>query len=76
MQIKNEILAGLSVAFAQVPESVAFAFLAGVDPQIGLNAAWIMGLMASCFGSRPGSFSLSFLWFFSVPFFPTVSIDT
>eukprot|EP00485_Elphidium_margaritaceum_P001824 CAMPEP_0202696342 /NCGR_PEP_ID=MMETSP1385-20130828/9629_1 /ASSEMBLY_ACC=CAM_ASM_000861 /TAXON_ID=933848 /ORGANISM="Elphidium margaritaceum" /LENGTH=649 /DNA_ID=CAMNT_0049352487 /DNA_START=55 /DNA_END=2004 /DNA_ORIENTATION=+ len=58
-QVKNEMLAGLVVAFAQVPESVAFAFLAGenatkgsIDPIQGLQAAWIVGLITSVFGGR------------------------
>eukprot|EP00486_Rosalina_sp_Unknown_P005109 CAMPEP_0201570468 /NCGR_PEP_ID=MMETSP0190_2-20130828/12757_1 /ASSEMBLY_ACC=CAM_ASM_000263 /TAXON_ID=37353 /ORGANISM="Rosalina sp." /LENGTH=208 /DNA_ID=CAMNT_0047994045 /DNA_START=113 /DNA_END=735 /DNA_ORIENTATION=+ len=42
-QVKNEVLSGLVVSFAQVPEAVAFSFLAGVDPFIGLHAAWIVG---------------------------------
>ena len=53
-QLLNEILAGLTVAFAQVSESVAFAFIAGVGPLLGLHAAWIIGLSLSFFGSRPG----------------------
>ena len=51
-QLKNEILSGLVVSFAQVPEAVAFSFLAGVDPFIGLHAAWIVGLITSLFGGR------------------------
>ena len=51
-QLKNEILSGLVVSFAQVPEAVAFSFLAGVDPFIGLHAAWIVGFITSFFGGR------------------------
>eukprot|EP01084_Bolivina_argentea_P300414 518013_1 len=51
-QLKNEILSGVVVSFAQVPEAVAFALLAGVDPFIGLHAAWIVGLITSLFGGR------------------------
>merc|ERR1719464_735563 len=51
-QLKNEILSGIVVSFAQVPEAVAFSFLAGVDPFIGLHAAWIVGLITSLFGGR------------------------
>lgn len=54
MQVKNELVAGLTVAFAQVSESIAFAFIAGVGPLLGLHAAWIIGLSLSLFGSRPG----------------------
>ena len=53
-QIKDEIIAGITVAFAQVSESIAFAFIAGVGPLLGLHAAWIIGLSLSFFGSRPG----------------------
>ena len=51
-QLKNEILSGLVVSFAQVPEAVAFSFLAGVDPFIGLHAAWCVGFITSFFGGR------------------------
>jgi SulP family sulfate permease len=44
---KNDILSGLTVALALVPEAVAFALLAGVDPLIGLYAAFIIGLVTS-----------------------------
>ncbi|CEM20271.1 unnamed protein product [Vitrella brassicaformis CCMP3155] len=51
---KTEILSGLIICFAQIPESVAFAFMANVDPSVGLHAAWIVGLFATVFGGRPG----------------------
>merc|ERR1719204_2824176 len=51
-QLKNEVLSGVVVSFAQVPEAVAFSFLAGVDPFIGLHAAWIVGFITSMFGGR------------------------
>ncbi len=54
---KNEILSGLTVALALVPEAVAFAFVAGVDPLIGLYAAFMVGLLAAIFGGRPGMIS-------------------
>ena len=54
---KNDILSGLTVALALVPEAVAFAFVAGVDPMIGLYAAFIVGLVTSIFGGRPGMIS-------------------
>ena len=53
-QIVNECLAGITVAFAQVSESIAFSFIAGVHPLQGLHAAWIIGMCLSLFGSRPG----------------------
>jgi len=53
-QLLNELAAGLTVGLAQVSESVAFAFIAGVGPLLGLHAAWIIGLSLSIFGSRPG----------------------
>ena len=55
--IRNEILSGLTVALALVPEAVAFAFVAGVDPLVGLYAAFMVGLLASIFGGRPGMIS-------------------
>ncbi len=52
-----EILAGLTVALALVPEAVAFAFVAGVPPLSGLYAAFIVGLITACIGGRPGMIS-------------------
>ena len=54
---KNDILSGLTVALALVPEAVAFAFVAGIDPMIGLYGAFMMGLITSMFGGRPGMIS-------------------
>jgi SulP family sulfate permease len=54
---KNDILSGLTVALALVPEAVAFAFVAGIDPLVGLYGAFIMGLITSLFGGRPGMIS-------------------
>ena len=54
---KNDILSGLTVALALVPEAVAFAFVAGVDPLVGLYGAFMMGLITSLFGGRPGMIS-------------------
>jgi SulP family sulfate permease len=51
---KNEILAGLTVAMTMMPESLSFAILAGFPPLVGLYAAFIMGLVTSIFGGRPG----------------------
>lgn len=54
---KTELLAGLTVALALVPEAVAFAFVAGVEPLIGLYAAFIVGLITALIGGRPGMIS-------------------
>jgi SulP family sulfate permease len=54
---RNEILSGLTVALALVPEAVAFAFVAGVEPLVGLYAAFMVGLLAATFGGRPGMIS-------------------
>ncbi len=54
---KNDILSGLTVALALVPEAVAFAFIAGVDPLVGLYGAFMMGLVTAIFGGRPGMIS-------------------
>jgi len=54
---KNDILSGLTVALALVPEAVAFAFVAGVDPLVGLYAAFMIGLIPAIFGGRPGMIS-------------------
>jgi len=56
-QIKTEILSGLTVALALVPEAVAFAFVAGVPPLVGLYAAFIVGLITAVLGGRPGMIS-------------------
>ncbi|MEE9453073.1 MAG: SulP family inorganic anion transporter [Paracoccaceae bacterium] len=56
-QMRIEILSGLTVALALVPEAVAFAFVAGVDPLVGLYAAFIVGLITALFGGRPGMIS-------------------
>lgn len=55
--IKTEVLSGLTVALALVPEAVAFAIIAGVNPLVGLYAAFMVGLLASLFGGRPGMIS-------------------
>jgi SulP family sulfate permease len=55
--VKNDILSGITVALALVPEAVAFAFVAGVDPLVGLYAAFMVGLITSVFGGRPGMIS-------------------
>ena len=57
LRAKDDLLSGLTVALALVPEAVAFAFVAGVDPLVGLYAAFIVGLITSLFGGRPGMIS-------------------
>lgn len=57
MQAKTDVLSGLTVALALVPEAVAFAFVAGVEPLVGLYAAFIVGLITAVFGGRPGMIS-------------------
>ena len=54
---KTEILSGITVALALVPEAVAFALIAGLSPLTGLYAAVVMALITSVFGGRPGMIS-------------------
>lgn len=54
---KNEILSGLTVALALVPEAIAFALIAGLSPLTGLYAAFSIGLITSILGGRPGMIS-------------------
>ncbi|MBU0780934.1 MAG: SulP family sulfate permease [Loktanella salsilacus] len=56
-RLRIEVLSGLTVALALVPEAVAFAFVAGVPPLVGLYAAFIVGLITAVFGGRPGMIS-------------------
>lgn len=55
--VKNDVLSGITVALALVPEAVAFAFVAGLEPMVGLYAAFMMGLITSAIGGRPGMIS-------------------
>jgi len=55
--IKDDVLSGLTVALALVPEAIAFAFVAGVSPLIGLYSAFFLGLITAVFGGRPGMIS-------------------
>ena len=55
--VKDDVLSGLTVALALVPEAVAFAFVAGVHPLVGLYAAFMVGLVTSLIGGRPGMIS-------------------
>lgn len=54
---RNEVLSGLTVSLAMVPEAVAFALIAGVSPLVGLYAAVLVGLITAAFGGRPGMIS-------------------
>ncbi|MGA9238662.1 SulP family inorganic anion transporter [Robiginitalea sp.] len=54
---RTEVLSGLTVALALVPEAIAFALIAGLSPLTGLYAAFVMGLITSIFGGRPGMIS-------------------
>lgn len=54
---KNDILSGITVSLALVPEAVAFAFVAGIDPLVGLYGAFMMGIVTALFGGRPGMIS-------------------
>ena len=54
---QTEILSGITVALALVPEAVAFALIAGLSPLTGLYAAFMIGLITSVFGGRPGMIS-------------------
>jgi len=55
--IKNDILSGLVVAVALVPEAIAFSFIAGVSPIVGLYTAFILGLITAIIGGKPGMIS-------------------
>ena len=54
---RTEVLSGLTVALALIPEAVAFALIAGLSPLTGLYAAFTMGLITSILGGRPGMIS-------------------
>ena len=56
-QISVDILSGLTVSLALVPEAIAFAFVAGVAPLVGLYAAFIVGIITAVMGGRPGMIS-------------------
>ena len=57
VNLTNEVLSGLTVALALVPEAIAFALIAGLSPLTGLYAAFSVGLITSVFGGRPGMIS-------------------
>jgi SulP family sulfate permease len=56
-RVKTEVLSGLTVALALVPEAVAFAFVAGVNPLVGLYAAFLVGITTAVLGGQPGMIS-------------------
>lgn len=55
--VRKDILSGLTVAFALIPEAIAFSIMAGVDPMVGLYASFIIAVSISFFGGRPGMIS-------------------
>lgn len=55
--LKTEVLAGLVVALALIPEAIAFSIIAGVDPRIGLFASFTMAVSIAFLGGRPGMIS-------------------
>ena len=55
--IKNDILSGLVVAVALVPEAIAFSFIVGISPIVGLYAAFILGAVTALLGGKPGMIS-------------------
>ncbi|MCH6235364.1 SulP family inorganic anion transporter [Cognataquiflexum rubidum] len=57
VNLKDEVLSGLTVALALVPEAVAFSLIAGVSPLVGLYSAFIIGLITAIMGGRPGMIS-------------------
>ncbi|QRM87975.1 SulP family inorganic anion transporter [Lacinutrix sp. WUR7] len=54
---KDDVLAGITVSLAMIPEVVAFAFVAQIDPLMALSGAFIIGLITAIFGGRPGLIS-------------------
>jgi SulP family sulfate permease len=57
VNVKNDVLSGITVALALVPEAIAFSFVAHVPPTVGLYAAFMMGIITAIFGGRPGMIS-------------------
>ncbi len=55
--IKNDVLSGLVVAVALVPEAIAFSFIVGISPIVGLYAAFILGAVTALLGGKPGMIS-------------------
>ena len=57
LNIKDDTFAGITVSLAMIPEVVAFAFVAQIDPLVALSGAFIIGLITAIFGGRPGLIS-------------------
>ena len=55
--IRNDLLAGLVVALALIPEAIAFSIIAGVDPKVGLYASFSIAVITAIAGGRPGMIS-------------------
>ena len=55
--VRNDLLSGITVSLAMIPEVVAFAFVAQIDPLVALSGAFIIGLITAIFGGRPGLIS-------------------
>ena len=55
--VRNDLLAGLVVALALIPEAIAFSIIAGVDPKVGLYASFCIAVVIACVGGRPGMIS-------------------
>ena len=55
--VKDDVLAGITVSLAMIPEVVAFAFVAQIDPLVALSGAFMVGLITAIFGGRPGLIS-------------------
>ena len=54
---RGDLLAGVLVALALIPEAISFSIIAGVDPKIGLYASFIIAIITAIFGGRPGMIS-------------------
>ena len=72
-QLKADILSGLTVALALVPEAIAFSFVAWVNPLVWLHAAFIVGLITAIFWWRPGMISWA-TWAMAIVMYPIVEI--
>ncbi|TQT10164.1 SulP family inorganic anion transporter, partial [Xanthomonas perforans] len=55
--VRGDVLAGIVVALALIPEAIAFSIIAGVDPKVGLYAAFCLAVVTSIAGGRPGMIS-------------------
>ncbi|MED1015749.1 SulP family inorganic anion transporter [Bacillus atrophaeus] len=55
--VRKDVLAGILVALALIPEAIGFSIIAGVDPMVGLYASFCIAIIISIFGGRPGMIS-------------------